>query len=162
MNYVGFVICAFLLGMITMDFIVSRDMNKEKNRLKDECRKMNMYYHIFNLWLDMRQQGKKIDDYMKTQGYKRVAIYGMKELGERLYVELVNAGVEVVCVIDSNKNILGNFPLLSPNDEIPPVDLVIVTASFYFSEIESALNKKVSCPIVSLEGLLGNAFRRNL
>lgn len=153
---------AFIAGMLVMDYIVSKDMMKEKNEIENNCKKLWLYYHIFNMWLDMKQQGKKLGEYMEKKGYKRVAIYGMKELGERLFVELRDAGVEIVCVIDSNKNVLGNFTLISPEDEIPPVDLLIITADYYYAEIEKKMREKVDCPILSASGLLGNAFDRNL
>ena len=153
---------AFIAGMLIMDYIVSKDMTKEINKIENDYQKMRLYYYIFNMWLDMKQQGKKLGEYMEKKGYKRVAIYGMKELGERLFIELRDAGIEVVCVIDSNKNVLGNFTLISPDDEIPSVDLLIITADYYYAEIEKKMREKVDCPILSASGLLGNAFDRNL
>ena len=86
----------------------------------------------------------------------------MKSIGERLYVELMDSDIEVVCVIDQGKNVLGDFLLLSPDDDIPPIDLLVVTADYYFNDIKAKMEKRVSCPIISLSGLLGNAFGRNL
>lgn len=157
--FIGMVI-AFLSGMLIMDYIITKDISKKKP--DKEIQKWLSYYQILNMWLDLKQQGKSVKRYLEQNGYKRIAIYGMRELGERLYVELVDAGAEVVCVIDQNKNVLGDFELISPEDDIPQVDLIIVTVEYCFNEIKEKMSQKVTCPILSLSGFLGNAFHRNL
>ena len=152
------ILFSFIFGMLMMDYIISKNNSHKENQKQLE--KIFLYYNIFNMWLDCKQQGKSLSDYMNSKGYKNVAIYGMKELGERLYVELINLGVNVVCVIDNNKSVLGDFILLSPEDEIPSIDLLIITADYHFADIKEMMEKKVACPIISLSGLLGNAFGR--
>jgi len=151
---------SFVLGTLVADYIISKNCSSEKD--KNEESKYKLYFNIMNMWLDAKQSGKSVTEYIKKQGYNRIAIYGMKSIGERLYVELMDSDIEVVCVIDQGKNVLGDFLLLSPDDDIPPIDLLVVTADYYFNDIKAKMEKRVSCPIISLSGLLGNAFGRNL
>ena len=44
--------------------------------------------------------------------------------------------------------------LLSPDDELPDVDAVIVTPVFFFDEIEEMLASKMDADIVSMEDIL--------
>ena len=39
-------------------------------------------------------------------------------------------------------------------DELEPVDAVVVTAITFFNEIEQKLSKKLDCEIISLEDIL--------
>jgi len=41
-----------------------------------------------------------------------------------------------------------------PTDELPDVDVIVVTADYYFEEIKDKLSKKVDCPIISIGEIL--------
>lgn len=143
-----------------MDLVISS--NGSTKKIMIEGKKWNYYFSILNMWLDLKQQNREIVTYMKERGYLKVAIYGMSDLGNRLFSELKNTGIEVVCVIDRRDNVIGDFMLISPDDEVPEIDLLVVCAEFYYDEIKTFMENKVKCPILSLSGLLGNAFKRNL
>ena len=109
----------------------------------------------FDQWLRIRQEGKTLVDFFEKNDYKTVAIYGMKELGERLYDELENSGITVKYIIDKNADtIYADVDVLTPDDELEPVDVVVVTAIYYFDEIEEMLSERVDYPVVSLEDIL--------
>ena len=66
-------------------------------------RKPNRYFHWYKTlyqWLLVRQDKVEIADYFKENGYQRVAIYGMGELGRLLLKELRDTGIEIPYVID--------------------------------------------------------------
>lgn len=141
-----------------MNYKVEQKINQDRT-----IEKLTLYYHMLNMWLEMKQKRKSIVTYLNQKGIKRIAIYGMKELGERLYEELKNTDIETVCIIDKNPEfVIGDFVVISPEQEIPEVDAIIVTADYYFQEIERQIKMKVSCPIYSLRGVLGNSFGRYL
>ena len=111
----------------------------------------------------MKQKGKSAVTYLEKKGIKRIAIYGMKELGERFFEEIKNTDIEVAYIIDKNpREVIGDFQVISPQQELPEVDAVVVTADYYFKEIVNQLSEKVNCPIYSLNAVLGNSFGRNL
>lgn len=136
---------------------------EDSRSYQEQINKITLYYRILNMWLEMKQKGKSGITYLQERGIKKIAIYGMKELGERFYEEIKNTEIEVVCVIDKNPDdVVGDFWVISPEEEIPDVDAIIVTAEYYFNEISKQLKEKVRCPIYSLLGVLGNSFKRNL
>ena len=91
----------------------------------------------FDQWLRIRQEGKTLVDFFEKNDYKTVAIYGMKELGERLYDELENSGITVKYIIDKNADtIYADVDVLTPDDELEPVDVVVVTAIYYLMRLK--------------------------
>ena len=130
-------------------------------QLEKELEKAKMYYGIMNVWFSQEQRGKSLVPYMKKKGYQKVAIYGMAELGERLYYELTKGGLDVAYVIDQSSYVLGEFELIKPTDVIPKVDVIIVTAEYYFDEVKETLKIDKSTPIIGISTLIGNAFRMN-
>lgn len=129
--------------------------SKKIKELMDGHAKVHELYMAFDQWLRIRQEGKTLVDFFERNHYKTVAIYGMKELGERLYDELEGTGVTVKYIIDRNADtIYADVDVVTPDDELEPVDVIVVTAIYYFDEIESMLSEKVDYPVVSLEDIL--------
>ena len=79
----------------------------------------------------------------------------MSYVGETLYHELEDSPVEVAYAIDKRaEGMYADVELLSPDDELPDVDAVIVTPVFFFDEIEEMLASKMDADIVSMEDIL--------
>lgn len=145
-------------GVVTGTSVaISRKCNQIMNVVEDKKRKMDSYYFLLNQWLLLRQEGKTLAEYFEQNNYKEIAIYGMKELGERLCDELKNSGVVVKYAIDKNAGTIyvdGNVDIVTPEEILEPVDVIVVTATYYFDEIEESLHEKVNCPIISLEDIV--------
>ena len=156
--FVFAIIIAFILGVIIDDIWVSKILMREQKNEK----KLLAYYRFFNQWLRIRQNGYTLAGYIKEQGINDVAIYGIAEFGQRLYEELIESGITVKYIIDNNPNaIFFNYVVLSINDELAPVDAIIVTPILSYDEIRKSLRNKVDCPIISLELLLFNARKKD-
>ena len=153
------IIIMFILGMLLMDWIIYRVNNNLDLRV--EIEKRDYYIKILTTWLDMRQHGITIGDYMKKRGYNRVIIYGLSYIGERLYTELESEGFRVVGIIDSNQYVLADCRLYSPNDDLPEADLMIITSEMTYNEVKEKMSKKVSYPIIGFSGLIGCLYGRN-
>lgn len=110
---------------------------------------------LFSQWILIKQEGKSIGDYLKANGYKRIAIYGMSFAGERLLDDLKQTDVEVAYGIDQNADrIFSEIEVVSQDGDLRPVDAIIVTAIYYFDEIEEKLSDLMDCPILSLEDII--------
>ena len=106
-------------------------------------------------WVAVKQEGKNLATYFEKKGYKKIAIYGMSYLGERLLSELKDTEIQVVYGIDKNAdNIYSEIQVKSLEDDLDEVDAIVVTAISFFDEIEFELEKRVDCPIVSIEDAL--------
>ena len=136
--------------------IAAEMATSKKNIEKAEIhKKLHDLYMAFDQWLLIRQEGKTLVEYFTRNGYKTVAVYGMKELGERLCDELKGSDVTVGYAIDKNADsIYTEQNVVTPDDELMKVDVIVVTAITYFDEIQEMLCEKVDCPIVSLKDIL--------
>lgn len=123
-------------------------------RQREKC-KQNLYYSILNQWLALRQRDRNLDTFFEGKDIKTVAVYGMRDLGERLCEELSQSRVSVAYGIDKNPfDLKQEFEVLSPEDDLPQVDAIVVTSVFYFDEIQAVLEKKTDCPVISLQEII--------
>lgn len=110
---------------------------------------------LMNEWMKSKQDGKHIKSYFEENGYKQIAVYGMSYVGERLIDELKGSGIIVKYAIDRNaESLYSELSIVSPEDVLPEVDAIIVTAITFFDEIQDMLESKVKCPIISFEDIL--------
>ena len=107
-------------------------------------------------WIEKRRQGKEIQSYFQKHGIRRIAIYGMAEVGELLYQELKDTEVTVVCGIDRSTIVSPNLTVVKPEDFQEEVDAVVVTVVYYFSEVYDTMIQKVKGepPILGLDEIL--------
>ena len=140
-------------------FIFERAFKLEEgvvpDKSADKANKFKTYYNTLNRWLELKQKGVSLDKWFQKNGYKNAAVYGMGELGNRLYEELKDTEIRVEYAIDKNAyGVSLDIPVYQKEDELPDVDVIVISAVFAFSEISGELEKKCTCPIVSLEDIV--------
>lgn len=132
-----------------------RRQQKEIKKWKDSSDKYSLYTNIFSEWIRKKQDGICLADYLEKRELKRVAIYGIGFIGERLYDELKNSSIEVVYAIDQNPDMVwSDLEVYSPGEKLPKVDAIIVTPLYYFETIRKSLEGKIDGLIISLEDIL--------
>lgn len=152
-----------IIVILFLFYRVSKKYKQKIQYISDNSKKISQYYFVLNDWMMLKQKGGGIADYLRHQNAKRVAIYGMKELGERLYDELqMEKDIEIVCSIDEGADkLITDIPIIKLNDPIPKdIDLVIVTPVFYYREIEKNLKTKMMADIVSLDYIITMQLHR--
>lgn len=91
---------------------------------------------VYDEWLRVRQDGRSLVQYFKNRDYKNIAIYGMSYLGESLVNELKDSDVKVLYGIDKNaENIYSSVEVISSIDDLPKVDVIVVTAVFFLMRL---------------------------
>lgn len=127
----------------------------EVKKLKEENTKFKEFNELLLMWLQDFQDGRRVIDFFHKQNYKTVAIYGFGDLGAALASELEDSDVEVKYVIDrAADSVYTELKVFKPDDSLPDVDVVVVTAIHYFDDIKTYMEKRISCPIVSLETVI--------
>jgi len=148
-----------ILSALSGGIIGMAAAKKIENNKFDSVQKMSdkhfTMFLMMNQWIKLKQQGIDLSSSLRKKGYRRIAIYGMSYIGERLVDELKNSDVKVVYGIDKRKDIqYMDMELIHTDDDWKPVDAVIVTAPLFFNQIREEFAEKVNCPIVSLEDIL--------
>lgn len=145
----------FLAGGCGSIFLMKAFMEKKIKKVSDLAEKHLTMFFVANKWVNLKQEGKSLAPYLEKSGYKNIAIYGMSYLGESLIHELDGTGIKVIYGIDKNVDgLYESIRTVTPEEDLIAVDAVIVTAVTFFDEIKSCLQKKVKCPILSLEDIL--------
>ena len=148
-------VAGMIVGAVAGGTAAGTVSSKKMKEMAQKGGKVHQLYMAFDQWLRIRQEGRTLVEYFEKWNYKTVAIYGMKELGERLYDELEGSGITVRYIIDKNADLIyANVDVVTPDEKLDPVDVIVVTALYYFDEIEEMLSERVDCPIISLEDIL--------
>ena len=142
-------------GIAVAERTVGIEREKEIRIQEENYNKSQEFYAVLVQWLHNIHNGFTLEDYLEKKGYKEVAIYGFKELGVCLLEELQDSDVKVVYGIDRDADsIYVPCRLYKPDESLPRVDAVIVTAIHYFDDIKAMLEGKINCPIISLEDIV--------
>lgn len=143
-----------LISGIAVGYSIGKT-NSSEEEMKN---KMLKYYVTLNNWIGKKQKNINLSSYFEKVGYNSVAIYGMKEVGERLYEELKDTKTEVKYAVDQNaESIYADIDVYSPDDDLPEVDVIVVTATYYYNSILNNIKDKISCPIISLDDVIAGA-----
>ena len=120
--------------------------------MQNEGRYMDNFF-LLSHWMEAKNNGKCTADYFREKGYRDIAIYGMGELANRLCEELQGTDVQVRYGIDREPcgTVSRMDRIYTPDSELENVDAVIVTPFYAMEDICGVLNRKVNCPIISLE-----------
>jgi hypothetical protein len=126
------------------------------SRISDKNLEM---FLLMNRWIQNEWKGKKIADYLAEKRIYRVIIYGMGYMGKNLYEQLINEKIEILYLIDRDKNVLiEGKEVKCINDRLDGklniVDAIIVTAIYDFEEIEEELKLKFNKPVISLSDII--------
>lgn len=116
--------------------------------------KFKSYYAIVNQWLALLENRGNLAKYFERHSYVSLAIYGFGSLGKHLFYQL-HRGINVKYIIDRKINI-DDFclPIYRPDEELPKVDVIVVTVVNEFDEICNVLREKYSGDIVSLKNVI--------
>lgn len=112
-------------------------------------------YNTLKRWFVLKQRGRELFTYFEKNDYFQIAIYGMSDLGRYLLEELAGSHIQVLYGIDRRaEKLTVGLPVLTVEDTLPRVDAIIVTAVYFFDEIDALLRQKVDYPVISLEDVL--------
>ena len=142
-------------------------MMEDVEALKKRLNQYQTLLNITNHWLLLKQQNKSIEGYFIDNNYKQVAIYGMKEIGFRLYADIMSMKETRVSFLCDDSDI--KLKTLFPNEIVNPenwgetkTDVIVVTAAFEYEKIRYELSKKTDIPIVSIEDVVFYTYENPL
>lgn len=165
-NVSGMVKCkmlAFKHGLDLQDCLNEwQQRERDINALSHRLNRVGLNYRVLKKWFELKQQNRLVAGYFQENSYKKIAIYGMSDLGIYLYRELAQTEVEVIYGIDRRADKLDvEIPVFTVEEELPLVDAVVVTAIYFFDQISGILQNKVDCPVISLKEILCVMEKKN-
>ena len=108
---------------------------------------------LFERWVEAVDSGIAAKAFFEQRRVHEIAIYGYGMLGKAFYKVIKKTDIRVGYIIDRNKDIweTSECAFYSSEDELPSVDMVIVTAINAYVEIVEQLKIKMDCEIISIE-----------
>lgn len=129
---------------------------------KNKDRRITMfsnYFYTLDKWMKLKNRNISLGKYLYEHGYRNIAIYGIGIMGKQLCDELNNSDIEIKYAIDKNRENEGyNFPVRKLDNNLPKVDLMIVTPSYEFDNIKELLKGVINCSIVSLDYIVKGCY----
>lgn len=148
------VLSALITGIISVRMI-KKLFSNEMNKLQLMSNKHLALFLMMNQWVRLKQKGQNLKEYFIKRGYQNIAIYGMSYVGETLLEELRDTDIHVLYGIDKNINsIYSDISIVTIDNKLQDVDVIVVTAITFFEEIQKMLSEKVNCAIISLDDIL--------
>lgn len=138
--------------------------NKHKLSLEEsliERNRQNRNNRFIKTWLRLSTSNPGfISEYFKSNDYSRVAIYGCGEIGKCLYNELLANNIQVQYYIDQKADFLiEDVDILTLENELPKVDVIIVTLINSFDEISKKIKSHTSDNVISIEDVIYGSWR---
>lgn len=147
---------SIIVGYLTYRITVNKD-KKIIEACDKKVQKFKQYYQLTNQWIQNKNDKKNITDYLLRNGLYKIAIYGMGELGNKLFEEIDHSKIEVKYIIDRYpESNFANVKFVELNNNIEPVDAIIVTPIFDYEQIEQEISEFVDYKVISLEEILYN------
>lgn len=150
---INFFLLVFILVTICLLRSFYTDLLKLNNSYYSEKRKFNM------ICFGCTKTKTGINQYIKDNGHKRIAIYGVGAIFNVFKEELCTVeDAEITCYIDQNdkREKIGNIDVirleqLTVNQDI---DLVVVTVVNGYEKVKAKLEQRTKAKIVNIEELL--------
>ena len=148
-----FINTLILFGAIAVNYKKRRELDYCRQKVDKALREMK----LFEQWLLVKQDGKQISDYFQKKAINTIAIYGMGNIGERLYDELKDQnGIVKYAVDQKGKRICSEIEVH------PGVDIggrrnmkkIVVTTVHCFEEVKKNISEMTDIPVLSLEEIL--------
>jgi len=150
------IISALICGDLYFTNKIKKAKEIELKRSKDLSDKHLRLFMMMNCWTNAKIRGVGVVDYLKENNAQKVAVYGLSYAGQTLINELEQNNIEIAYGVDQNPDFYcQNFDVLSPDEDLPNVDIMIITAISSFEDIKERLKSKIDCRIVSLEEIVG-------
>lgn len=132
--------------------IQSRKHTFDNFNYRWECLRLNKNTNILATWIRIKQSDCSLASYLIWRGYNSIGIYGAGYIGELLINELKDSAVSIKFLIDRSNKAETKYRIYRPEDELPLVDVVIVTVVHEYERICSEIS--CACPVISLQEVI--------
>jgi len=114
-----------LLGDIRRRF---DEVSRTQDLTEPTINRVGPYQDVMKKWNLLLERNRDFKDFFKQHNYKRIGIYGMGNLGCKLYDELVTVAVDVVYVVDQNpEGLMEWVEVKRPDEELKDIDVLVIT-----------------------------------
>lgn len=142
--------------IIVNDETKIKRLSEENTTLQSKVIRYQSYWETLDNLLLMVESDRTFRDCPVIKNNKNIAIYGIGMIGKHVVRKMLSEGINIVYLIDHNTEDNGlGIHTYSPDNDLPPADIVIVTVMYDFDSIVKVLSAKIdSCKIIALTDIL--------
>lgn len=113
------------------------------------------FYHIFDQWLTLIEDGISIDSILEKHGYHKVAVWGMGTMAVHFLKALENSKVSVEYGVDQSAvEYYGSVKVVSKDQVCAHVDAIVYTNPDANLDEIQAVADRLECDVVSLADVI--------
>lgn len=168
---------AEVIGSVWINEILNGRLKKEINRQEFEtvrnrhldnyqepgAANLNMYvayYRLLEKWMVLHEKGDSVKHYFMWHDIKNIIIYGLGKMANHLLEDIKESDINVVCAIDIGAiNKYSHFPVITPDEDIPDADCIVVTPVHEMETISNNIGKMTLIPLISLSSILDDCLK---
>lgn len=126
-----------------------------KSRVYTEKVKYETKFMLLKQWIYLYQYDHKVYHWLKKNGIKTVAIYGMSDIGQLLYYDLSGNKIDVKYVMDKNYEYMNSeVPIYPLENSLERVDIVIVTVIGANENLLKSIKQNTGSEVITLEEII--------
>ena len=135
-------------------------VNKKKIKMQSinnyEIFKWHEYYKLMIQWIQIKDKGINITEYLEEQGYSRIAIYGIGDIGKLCCDEiLASEDIKIINIIDAaTQGDYKGYSIIRPEHISGNIDAIIITPIYCYYGIAEILCKLTTAKLISLEDII--------
>lgn len=134
--------------------LLQNSVDNELLQVQKECDKFEKYLKVMDKWMELRECGIELEQYLLRLGYKEISIYGYGMFGRHLVKELKSSKLKVKYIIDRQKDKLHvDYPVYHPSEILPECDAIVITSFYFLNEIKKDL-EDIPYPKISIETVI--------
>ena len=104
----------------------------------------------------LKERGVSTAEYFERKGVKRIAVYGLGMVGTHFLTDLEGSSITIEYGIDGKGEAIKKpFPVYTLQDDLPEVDMVVVSATYDYVNIKQSLEEKGIKKVISLDTVIG-------
>lgn len=147
------------MNLLLENYALNNEADKFWEDQKMRAEEYKRYLDMMNQWLILEQEGKRIDRFIKKQGWIKVAVYGMAIYGRHIIRDLKSSDCAVVYAVDQKKmDDYDGVKVWRPRDPLPQADVLINSVIHEHSKIVEEMSDIILCPIVNLEDVVFESY----
>ncbi|SEA10710.1 Glycosyltransferase WbsX [Pseudobutyrivibrio sp. ACV-2] len=135
----------------------SMESDIELEKVEKTITQYRSYWKIFDKWMMLKERGVSTAEYFERKGVKRIAVYGLGMLGTHFLMDLEGSSITIEYGIDGKgEAIKKSFPVYTLQNDLPEVDMVVVSVTYDYVNIKQSLEEKGIKKIISLDTVIGS------
>lgn len=129
--------------------------------MKEKIDTYNAYNKQMKRWLMLFQEGLSICGYLESKGYKKIAIYGMGDIGQLLNRECEMHNIDIMYNIDMHANCKNSkVPIYYLGPGLKEVDCIILTVYTRDNILKKRIQDVTGYNVITFEEILDDITKR--